>query len=152
MKFLNNKRTELEDTSCDPASTSMGDLAWNIAIVIFILCFSLVPKKRDGWANLELKLAKTGQSATESKSEAVRITIDQAGNVALDGTVVGPLAEVGTTLPDAIRAATRSRGLTPEVWIVPDQRTGFQEILRVSDAVRQVTGNITFVAEQGETP
>ena len=151
MSFFKQQSENFEEPACDPASTSLGDLAWNIAIVIFITCISLVPPERVGWTSVDLQLAQTGQgAAVENKEQAVRITIDAAGNLTLDGVMIGSASDAATSLPAALRTAVKNWRLPPEVWIVPDRRTGFQDVVRVSAAIREVTGKFTFVAENLE--
>ena len=111
-----------------------------IDVVLLLLIFFMVSTtfRRESVLSVELPVAEGG---TEATNEAMQVTVDAAGNVAVDGEPL-PDGEFAT-VRDAILAAVRRHAdesnaaldSAPAVIVVADAASRHDAVLRVLDAI-----------------
>jgi biopolymer transport protein ExbD len=141
----------MPEPASDPSGTTMSDVAWNLMLTILAACVSLVPASQAVLQNVEMQLAHSSRSApAETEKDTIRLTIDSEGIVTLEERRLGPIADAAAILPAELRELIQSRPNSVQVWVVPDRRIGWEDVVRIHDAVRSVTGEVSFIAETPE--
>lgn len=136
----------------DAFSICMGDVAWNLMLIVLLASAFLVKPSETTVQDPDLRMAKTSHSAPVDEDQpAIIVAITSDGTVKMDDMVVGNVNEASTKLPPALRRLKSNTPSGPPLYvrIIPDKGTDYEFVVAIHDAVSEVikADRIALMAE-----
>ena len=107
-----------------------------IDVVFLLLIFFMVSTEFIRETELKIDLPEATGDPQETPDEVIEITVDRAGDYAVNGRLV--VNDEIETLMEALAAAKQSQGADSRLVITADAQTAHQAVVRAMDAAGQV--------------
>ncbi len=124
------------------------DITPLIDVVFLLLIFFMVSTTFEHNSEINITLPEASEEVTQAKPDAINISIDQRGNVFINGKPL--LNSQMKTIKNALSLATVGFD-EPPIIISADAKATHQSVIRIMDAARQLgLVKITFATQKVE--